>query len=252
MSHADAELEARVVAAAARLAAGGRFTMEELAQAAGVSRSTLYRLVPGRAELARMVQAAGAGELGDTRGQILEAARLLCGQRGLLGWTIEQVAAEAGVAEATVYRVFGDRDALIKAMMDELSPRRAITGMMADPSAPIEPTLVAMVTEALRFARDNPLILRVIAGGKGPEMRYVRKLRKHRVSTAQLVVAYFREQVARGRLGAHAPEALAEIFGGLVLGAALLDELQDRGDRDRDLAARARRLVDVFLKGCVP
>lgn len=249
MSQEDAELEARVVVAAVRLAAEGRFTMEELAQAAGVSRSTLYRLVPSRAELARRVQAAGVGELGDTRGQILEAARQLCGRRGLLGWTIEQVAAEAGVAEATVYRVFGDRDALVKAMMDELSPRRAITAMITEPGAPLEPALVAMITEALRFARDNPLILRVAAGGESSrEVRYVKKLRKHRVSTSTLIIEYFREQIERGRLRASEPEKLAEIFGGLVLGAALLGEMRPRDDVA--LAEHARALAEVFLKGC--
>ena len=86
-----------------------KFTMDRLAEESGLSRSTLYRRFGGRqALLQRLAKEQGVevAELDapDIRTRILEAARSLFGRVGLVAATVEEVAQEAGVGQATVYR----------------------------------------------------------------------------------------------------------------------------------------------------
>jgi AcrR family transcriptional regulator len=53
------------------------------------------------------------------RERILDAARRLIAKRGVQRVTLEQVAAEAGVGRATLFRRFPDRGALLLALLDE-------------------------------------------------------------------------------------------------------------------------------------
>ncbi len=53
-----------------------------------------------------------------TRLQILEAARKLFEARGYSGATIEAIAQEAGVAPETVYATFGNKQAILKKLID--------------------------------------------------------------------------------------------------------------------------------------
>src|SRR5690349_2200383 len=52
--------------------------------------------------------------------EILDAARHLMLQRGPGGVTMEAIAREAGVAKATLYRYFADRDAVLGAILETL------------------------------------------------------------------------------------------------------------------------------------
>jgi AcrR family transcriptional regulator len=53
------------------------------------------------------------------RRRILEAARRLTDRKGATAITLEEVAAEAGVGRATLFRRFPDRAALLLALLDE-------------------------------------------------------------------------------------------------------------------------------------
>jgi AcrR family transcriptional regulator len=53
------------------------------------------------------------------RRRILEAARRLLDRKGATSITLEEVAAEAGVGRATLFRRFPDRAALLLALLDE-------------------------------------------------------------------------------------------------------------------------------------
>ncbi len=53
------------------------------------------------------------------RARILDAARRLFDERGVADVSLEEVAREAGVGKATLFRRFGDRQALFLALLDE-------------------------------------------------------------------------------------------------------------------------------------
>lgn len=199
--------------------------MAELAEAAGVSRATLYRRVPSREALAQRLRAQGVepgAELGDsTHERILDAAQVLINAHGLR-FTLEQVAEQAGVGVATVYRSFGDREGLLLAFVDRRSPRRLIAEQLRELEAPPQATLQRFVASLLRFVTEHPGLARMAMLGHGDDAAELERLRKGGRSTFARLVGYLEAQVQRGALAPGDPWLLASTLLGAVLGASLL------------------------------
>ena len=87
------------------------------------------------------------------RQKILEAARRLFAQRGLGEVTMEAVADEAGVGKGTVFRRFGDRAALLEALLDqqerELQEQLLRGPAPLGPGAPVRDRLIAFLDALL-------------------------------------------------------------------------------------------------------
>ncbi|GAB2970260.1 TetR/AcrR family transcriptional regulator [Amycolatopsis acidiphila] len=89
-----------------------------------------------------------------TKQRLFEATLKLAGSHGLVGLTVDDIAAEAGVAKGTVYYNFGSKDGLIDALLrygvGQLAGRlRARTGG-PDPVDGLE----SLVDEALAFIAE--------------------------------------------------------------------------------------------------
>src|SRR5918912_968947 len=67
-----------------------------------------------------------------TKDRIVDAARRLMADRGWTPTTIEAIAAEAGVATATVYAAFGNKRALLDGMRDAMRRDSKIPELMAE------------------------------------------------------------------------------------------------------------------------
>jgi AcrR family transcriptional regulator len=262
---AEDEVDAGILEAAQRLlrAHGPGFTMAQLAEAAGVSRATLYRRVPSREALAQRLRARGiepGAELGDpVRERILDATGALINEQGLR-FTIEQVAEQAGVGSATVYRSFGDREGLLRSFLGERTPRALVAMRLGDPSAPVEATLRACVEGLLRFAVAHPGLARIGLLGEGPDAEELERLRKGGRSTLGRLVTYLEAQIERGVLAPADPLVLASTLLGAAMGTSLLAArlaprmpggsrlLLAPGD-DAAIEERARVLVSTWLRG---
>jgi AcrR family transcriptional regulator len=129
MSSQTHSLSQQILDAAEQLLAHNPdFTMDELGTAVSLSRATLYRKIGNKeALLQRLVDERGLAQVEpDIRTRVLLAAREIFGRYGLLEVTMEQIAQEAGVGVATLYRHFGDKDGLVRAFASEITPHRAI------------------------------------------------------------------------------------------------------------------------------
>ncbi len=96
--------------------------------------------------------------------RILLAAIEVMGAQGLARLGLEDVARVAGVSRQTVYRYFGNRDALIAAVI--LHEEQAFIARIqreASRHAGLRPSLQAAITAALRAAREHPLLDRLLA-----------------------------------------------------------------------------------------
>jgi AcrR family transcriptional regulator len=122
--------------------------MEELATAAGVSPRTLYRLFGSRQELLRQLEQEPPPT---SRARILETALELVGQHGLAELSMDDLAGQAGVSRATLYRLFPGKSALFRALIEAYSPWEAV-------AEPIEATPDATPAELM------PKIGRALAG----------------------------------------------------------------------------------------
>ncbi len=122
-----------------------------------------------------MTPAAGVDRTVRRRGDavvhdVLEATLSLLGERGY-GFTVEDVAAAAGVNKTSVYRRWATKPVLVAAALQVLAARDVPDVRSGDPLADLE-TLVVRVARALRRpAGGNALRAAVSASGSDPELQ---------------------------------------------------------------------------------
>jgi AcrR family transcriptional regulator len=187
---------------------------------------------------------------GDRREDLLGAAARRFVAVGLRRTTMEDIAREAGAGKATLYRYFGNKDAVIDALLEREARRfervleRAAAGEQ-DAAARIEATFVAAVAffvehPVLTRGRDEEpglLLPRITADG-GPLV--ARGLERF----GQLVA----EGVGSGELRAVDPQAAAEVIVRLVLSYFSLPPMYVRVDDPDEARAFAHALVAGGLR----
>lgn len=109
----------------------------------------------------------------ETRRKLLESARRLLRDKGWGGTTLKAVAADAGVAEPTVYAVFGTKAGLAMALVDlvdESADVDALVAVIGDPTgAPIDQLLAIARFEA-RMAEQAGDVIRILRDASEPEL----------------------------------------------------------------------------------
>lgn len=242
--HPDPALTARVLDAARSLnARGAGWSMAELARAAGVARATLRRRFARREDV--LAALAHAGDPRPTiRDRALDAFLAVARRKGLASATLEDVAAEAGLGVATIYRHFGGREGLLDAYANERTPRARLS--LLDPAAGRPPAdVLRAVAQAMieHLVAEGPLLL--LGLSPDPEARrMLARLRELEAQSRAELRAWFERALARGQLRGE-PTALTNGFVGMVAGAALLAE-----PGEIDPARLAGQLVELFLRGC--
>jgi AcrR family transcriptional regulator len=121
----------------------------------------------------------------ETRSRVIAAARELISAPGGIGaFTIDAVAAQAGVARMTVYHQFGSKTGLIEAVFDSLAivrrgVRQLVAGLaLSDPAE----TLAAFVRTFADVWQEDRLVIRRLAGlaALDPEFAAVWQARESR------------------------------------------------------------------------
>jgi len=220
------------VSAAARrlLKRQGDFSMEDLAREAGTSRASLYRQVRSREAVLRELEV----ELPDTQEIILSAAREVFGRAGFDAASLEDIAREATLSVATVYRHFEDKRGLIAAFITRYAPRRAVAKIVTEPSGDLRADLERVALTMLRFAHDEPALLRLAIMEKVKNSEWAEVFR-----TSPLRVQHSLTHLLEHH-GVKEPREAALAFGGMLLTAAL---------QGGDPVHRARFLTRLFLQG---
>jgi AcrR family transcriptional regulator len=93
----------------------------------------------------------------ETRARIFDATRQLLAKKGRRGTTTREIAELAGVNEATLFRHFGNKDALIEACVLHYCPAGDLRELLPTLSGSIEDDLRAIahfMTERLESLRD--------------------------------------------------------------------------------------------------
>jgi AcrR family transcriptional regulator len=96
------------------------------------------------------------------RDQIMDTARRLFGERGTTDVSMDEIAAQSGVARSTVYVYFANRDDLIGACVASMYDRmkQTVAEIVADDSSPSE-RLRALVLGVLERVDESPEFLRL-------------------------------------------------------------------------------------------
>jgi len=109
------------------LAKGGSPTVAQLAAAAGVSRATFYRAFETREAL---LEALDLQPEPGARERILGAALNLIGAHGLNALSMDDLATQADVSRATLYRLFPGKPALFSSLVHEYSPLDPVSHLL--------------------------------------------------------------------------------------------------------------------------
>jgi len=219
------EIRERIIDAAMRLLETDPApAMSAVAQAAGVSRATLYRRFPGSDalwEAVRVERAARAAlPIGSPRERILRVARRCFSAQGLAGTPVQQLAAQAHVALATLYTRFGDKAGVLTALVDEIpldGLRAAAARAPGEAAAVYVPRLVAALMAAV--SADAGLVRLLLS----PEPDLAAAQARARARTAPIVDAVdaaLGKEAARQLIGlavsaalwGGTPEAVSEGF----------------------------------------
>lgn len=250
MSRADVSQE--VKAAALRLVerrGSHAFTMDALAREMGIARATLYRRAGGRgavlAALGRDGVQLAAQE--DASERILAAARVVFSRAGFDAATLEEVAREAKVGTATVYRLFGDKDGLAQAFADRFGPRRAVREVAVRPSGNLRFDLEALATSVLRSAAAEGDLLKLALIERLRGGRFAQLLRASPLRSQKSLARFFKWYLARGALSPANPDLMAHAFSGLLL-VFVARPFVD-GSPAADPETTGRFIAQVFLDG---
>ena len=193
-------------------------------------------------------QRANAG-VEDTRARILAAAREIFEVHGTRGTTTREVAIRAGVNEATVFRHFGSKAALLSAMREDACGvqmfRSVISGLSGEDIALDLQTLAASSVAHLLSRRRLMLISMAedaVAGvaedPDGPEWRGPKQI-------LFLLTEYFEQRIAEGRLVGRA-DTLARVLMGMLMQLVFARKIWASDDVNQ---TTLDLLVDIFLNG---
>ncbi|MGD0708224.1 MAG: TetR/AcrR family transcriptional regulator [Anaerolineaceae bacterium] len=255
-SHSDVDLEKQVLTTAQHLlvASGiSHFTMDQLAAESGVSRATLYRHFGSRTDLLRRL----SSELGvqvdevedniDIPLRILQAARAVISKIGSFNFTIDQVANQAGVGVATVYRHFGNKENLLQNLAKVVHPRRAALDLLNHTSGDLEADLTHFVHNVLEFMYTNGELARLVILGDAKVQFLFNAAGADQERTLNSLTYYLKTQMQAGHLETQDPFNLATALMGMVIGFAFIKPTYTHSQDNVEQAAHF--IVQLFLTG---
>jgi len=229
-------------------------TMDSLAEAAGVSRATVYRQVGSREALVHALATRGVdvGERAEVRERVLAAAAELFPRLGLEAATVEGIAEAAGVGAATVYRHFGDKKGLILAFLTAQSPRRAVWARVREPSGDLRVDLQGLAETVLEHMKKNGAMFRLALMEQARGGELMTELARSPDRTVHAFTSLFTHYATRGELLRAdlrgEPRSLARAFLGILFSFGLFGPLWGMSG-DCEPARDAGFAVDLFLRG---
>ncbi|MEV5572661.1 TetR/AcrR family transcriptional regulator [Spirillospora sp. NPDC052269] len=197
----------------------------------------------------------------DKRRAILDAAFAVIGREGYAQAGVDVIAAEAGVAKATVYNHFADKEALLRASFAAQAERVLAANLaalehLADAGDDLRDQLEDVGFRLLEcYCDERSWAVRRILMAEGN--RFPDLLDAAQSGVADRVLRTLADRFARlalaGRLSLTDPELAAEQFSALLGGP--MEQRARLGTRtvpDGELRTVARGAVDTFLKAFGP
>ena len=177
---------------------------------------------------------------------ILRAAYVVATREGLAGVTARAVAAEAGISSGLVFFHFGEKDALLAALLDWLLAHTLVAGELPPPvqpgAHPAERMLAVVRRDLTALRRARPRVELFfdywVLGTRDPGIRETIRaaLERYRVSFLPLARALVAESPERW--GPDGAEGLATVAASFVEGSALRAVHDPDGfDPDRAMSA---------------
>jgi AcrR family transcriptional regulator len=208
--------------------------------------------VGGGHPIAGEQQGPGPGAaLTDTQQRILDAASRVFSREGYTGATTRAIAAEAGVNEVTLFRNFGSKKALLRAVVERFSALPALGALAGRLTGDYRQDLTTIATLFMEMlGRNRRHILMTIAEAqRDPDIRDI--VARPPARQRQMLGQYLRRQMERGVVrDLPNPDLVAQAFFGMFLEYHLAQLLLPAAEADavppEEVVAQ---LVDLFVRG---
>ena len=203
--------------------AGGlaELSMDELAAQAGISRATLYRLFGSQQHL---LQELGLAPPPKLRGRVLDTALELVGRHGLAELSMDDLAAQAGVSRATLYRLVPGKEALFAELVRSFSPFEPIAAVLETMGERPPAEVMPAVAQAMAAAMDGHigLLLQLLfeLSRSDPDHQADADANQdaaQAMRTLPLVAGYLDQQMAAGRLRRMDPVLAMQALAGPIV-----------------------------------
>jgi AcrR family transcriptional regulator len=226
--------------------------MADVAAAAGVGRATLYRYFKDRSALLRAVaEATGVPPpVTNSRAQILEAALVIFGERGIHAATLREIAARAGLTLSGLHWHFRNKQELIAALADHIPVLPAIRAVAAAPeAADLETQLTQIAPLMLGMMREHGPMLRLAICEAGVYPDVAQLAARYTAGEALRTLARVFEGHERfGKIRPGPAPIRAQAFMGMMSTLAILrPALGDAMTADDE--ACAREFVQIMVRG---
>jgi AcrR family transcriptional regulator len=230
---------------------GPDFTLDQLQRRTGISRATLYRRIGSKEALISQLAVDNLIELepqADIDSRIFIATRNIVANHGFVACTMEQIANEAGLGVATLYRHFGDKENLLRCFIAQIKPMLAIKSVLLNENGNIDDDLKRLVDIAMNFFDKNMDLVKIIFSWQSAERAYLTTIREKSSSTHSQISQYMARQQKRGTLRRDlSPEDLALNLTGLLLQYCLLAPAHIA--RPLNITQDSKTIVKLFLDG---
>jgi AcrR family transcriptional regulator len=186
----------------------------------------------------------------ETRERILTAARDVIGRKGKRGATTREIADVAGVNEATLFRHFGTKEALLVACAQHFCGYLELAGIASSLTGSLDEDLHVLARLMFdRFEENGDIIRWSLVEQEYQEDIFAATAWRPQLAILAVLKDFMQRRVDSGELHGD-PQKLAMVFLGLVFMHALghkkfPDSLLHRGDPEVAL----RFYIDVFLNG---
>ena len=226
-------------------------TMDNLAEQSGLSRSYIYRTYGGKEDIIKLVAEKTGNPVSDSMDvekKILKAARIVFARKGFFRATIEEIAKEASVGAATVYRHFETKEKLIQAFKDEYTLGSMIGSIIIEDNTNLEEFVYFVIYNGLEFIGKNRDLFRMsfFEGEQGLE--YYRTSLDQTNRSIPVLVRHFEKLTKLGKIKNINPSLMAYSLLGLIMGHGYIKPAYSGKPFDTP-EETAKIITDIFLKG---
>ncbi|MCJ8323297.1 MAG: TetR family transcriptional regulator [Rhizobiales bacterium] len=165
---------------------GEDFTLDQLSKQANTSRATLYRRIGSKHNLLKKLAADGFISLdyqASAKAKILAATRIVVAKHGFINCTMEQIANQAGLGTATLYRHYAEKHKLLQAFTTALKSDVSMAEFKLAGNLSVEDGLYLLIKTMLKFIDDNVDIVKILFFGNPEERKYISNIRDASSST---------------------------------------------------------------------
>lgn len=185
----------------------------------------------------------------ETRERIILAARDVIKRKGKRGATTREIADVAGVNEATLFRHFGNKEALIVAVAKHSCPDVSLRATIEDLTGPVEHDLFVIARDMTGHMESMIDMIRwSLVETDYENSVFSRETWRPQTAIRSVIGQYMAAQVEAGYLHGN-PDDLATVFMGMIFSRVVAREKFPDSKIFSEPEYGLKYIVDVFLNG---